>query len=91
MSEMSQAQQPAGGDADPDPSADIVPGAAESEESTRATDHSDDADDAASAGDDGDDGLTSAHLPGPDLDSLGDDDSAAGSDPMPDVAGTGGG
>jgi len=85
---MSQAQQPAG-DADPDPSADIVPGAAESEGSSTATDHSDDADDAASAGDDDD--LTSANLPGPDLASLGDDDSSAGSDPMPDVAGTGGG
>ena len=89
MSEMSQAQMPAGGDADPDPSADIVPDTAETDEGSAADSHSDDADDAASAGDDGDD-LTSADLPGPDLDSLTGGDSSAGSDPMPDIGGTGG-
>ena len=82
MSEMSQAQMPAGGDADPDPSADIVPPAAEPE--GPPSDEADPADHNAASDPEVDQppagGALSARTTGL--------DSASGSDPMPDIAGT---
>ena len=81
MSEMSQAQMPARGDADPDPSADIVPPAADPE--GPPNDQADPADHNAASETEGDQppagGALSGRMTGV--------DSASGSDPMPDMAG----
>ena len=82
MSEMSQAQMPAGGDADPDPSADIVPPAAEPE--GPPSDQADSADHNAASEPEVDQPSAGGALRG----GTTGVDSASGSDPMPDMAGT---
>ena len=82
MSEMSQSQQPAGGDADPDPSADVVPDSASSGGDTA---------EAGGSGSEADaDDLTSADIasPGSGSDPIPSGGSGGASDPMPDIAGT---
>ncbi len=98
MSEMSQAQQPAGGSESMDPTEDIVPGAAQETKD----DPTPSASDAADAGDDGsggDDAGSSAagtgagYLEPSEADApgggVGSDGAESASDPMPDIAGTG--
>ena len=82
MSEMSRAQMPAGGDADPDPSADIVPPAAEPE--APPTDQTDSGDDNVASDLEVDQPAAGGALSGGTIGV----DAASGSDPMPDMAGT---